>query len=484
MGETSYSEASLDVKNPLSIYDYSRFLIGHSLHSLLGDMVIGHKRNGKGGLGQMVEELFFKYEINSDRNADFREAKVELKCTPLLKAKQNESFRIKERLVCTMIDYFELVETKFEDSHLLAKCRLMLLLFYLHSAGRPVYDYEFMFRILWQIPEKDLLLIENDYETIADRVRKGEAHLLSEGDTIYLGACRKGRKGDSPQAQPYSSLKANRRAFSLKPAYMRYILKHVLDSGSNSFTNYESADSHGYELVSTHELKESSFEKIIIDRFSPFLGLNYLEICAKLGIAPYQAKSKYADVCGLIASNSKSKRIADAEEFVKSGLIMKTIRLGVNGMPKESMSFKNIDYQEVYENGNWVDSELYELFSGRFLFVIFKPKPGDTIIVHNNRTRQDVIEQSYVLDRVFFWTMSPADLDSAQRYWEHIRKNVLENKIAKEYFWNISDNRDFHVRPKATRKIQFVPNPNGGQTEKYCYWFNANFVKKIIDENS
>lgn len=144
MGEISYPKASFDTKSPLSIYDFSRFLIGHSLHSLFGDIAVEHKRKGKGGLGQMVEELFFKYDINSNREADFSEAKVELKCTPLIKSKSDNSFRIKERLVCTMIDYFELVDTKFEDSHLLSKCQLMLLLFYLHISGTPIYDYKFV----------------------------------------------------------------------------------------------------------------------------------------------------------------------------------------------------------------------------------------------------------------------------------------------------------------------------------------------------
>lgn len=484
MGETSYKKSSFDAKSPLSIYDFSRFLIGHSLHSLLGDAAVEHKRKGKGGLGQMVEELFFRYEINSDPGADFGEANVELKCTPLLKSRSDDSFRIKERLVCTMIDYFELVDTKFEDSHLLAKCRLMLLLFYLHVKGTPIHDYEFVFRILWQIPEKDLLLIKSDYEKIANKVRKGEAHLLSEGDTMYLGACRKGQKGDVPKSQPFSDIKAYKRAFSLKPAYMRHILKHVIDSGNNYFTNYESADTSKYELVSTQELESSSFEMIITNRFSRFYGLNYLGICAKLGIPPYQAKSKYADVSGLIASNSKSKRIYDAEEFVKSGIMMKTIRLRNNGMPKEAMSFKNIDYQEIYDNDNWLDSEAYEIFTNRFLFIVFKPKPGETIVVHNNKTNKDVTEQSYILDRVFFWTMSPEDLDSAQKYWEHIRENVMSNNIHLHDFWAISDNKNFHVRPKAAKKIQMTPNPHGGEAEKYSYWFNADFVKKIIDDNS
>ncbi len=432
----------------------------------------------------MVEELFFKYNINSNREADFEEAKVELKCTPLLKTKSNDSFRIKERLVCTMIDYFELVDTEFENSHLLAKCKLMLLLFYLHVSDTPIYDYKFLFRILWQIPEKDLLLIKTDYETIANKVRKGEAHLLSEGDTIYLGACRKGQKGDSPQSQPFSPIKANKRAFSLKPAYMRYLLEHVINSGNTYYTNYKSSESSTYELVSSQELVNTSFEKIIIDRFAQFYGMDYIEICDKLGVVPYQSKSKYADIAGLIASNSKSKRISNAEEFVKSGIMMKTIRLRNNGMPKEAMSFKNIDYQEIYDNDNWIESEAYEIFTNRFLFVVFKPKDGATIVVHNNRTNKDITEQSYILERAFFWTMSPADINTAQKYWKHIRENVLANNIHLDSFWSISDNKDFHVRPKASKKIQLTPNPHGGVAEKFCYWLNAKFVKKIIDENS
>ena len=53
-----------DPTNPLSIYEYSRHLIGNSLHSLLGDEVAERARKGKGGLGQMVEELFFGYCFN------------------------------------------------------------------------------------------------------------------------------------------------------------------------------------------------------------------------------------------------------------------------------------------------------------------------------------------------------------------------------------------------------------------------------------
>lgn len=480
MPDISFEKATFDSANPQSIYDYSRFLIGHSLHSLLGEEVVERKRKGKGSLGQMVEELFFKYDVNSVQEADFKEAGLELKCTPLLH-RQNGSLRIKERLVCTMIDYFDVAKTDFEKSHLISKCRLMLLLFYLHIKGKEFYDYEFLFRVLWQLPDKDLVQIKKDYDTIAEKVRRGEAHLLSEGDTMYLGACRKGQKGDSPQEQPNSLIKAPKRAFSLKPAYMRFILEAVEKSGNSYYSNHLAKEKTKLELVTKAELEKKSFEENIADRFKPYFGKNYLEICDMLGIKPYQAKNKYADVSALIASDGKSKRLSNADEFVKSGIEMKTIRLKDSGKPCESMSFKNIDYQEVFDNSEWTDSELYEIFTNRFFFVIFEQDKGKTITVHNNKKGIDETEDSYVLKKVFFWTMPADDLAVAQEFWENIRANVLANQISPDYFWKLDDKKSFHVRPKAVKGANQTVNPNGGTAKKYAYWFNSEYVKKIID---
>ena len=51
--------------------------------------------------------------------------------------------------------------------------------------------------MLWKLPEKDLLIIRQDYETIIKKIKRGEAHLLSEGDTMYLGACTKGASAEN-----------------------------------------------------------------------------------------------------------------------------------------------------------------------------------------------------------------------------------------------------------------------------------------------
>jgi DNA mismatch repair protein MutH len=153
-------------------------------------------------------------------------------------------------------------------------------------------------------------------------------------------------------------------------------------------------------------------------------------------------------------------------------------------MPQESMSFKNIDYGEVYNNDNWLESEVYEIFTSRFLFVVFTPDGDKTIRVYNNETQTDEEEQSYTLASVFFWTMPPQDLEVAQAYWQNIRNAVVSNRITPDAFWRLSDAKKFHVRPKARIKADRAINPHGGLCDKYCYWFNAEYVKTIIANHS
>ena len=154
---------------------------------------------------------------------------------------------------------------------------------------------------------------------------------------------------------------------------------------------------------------------------------------------------------------------------------MKTIRLSKTGVLKESMSFENIDYKEIAECDEWTESRLYELFTSRFLFVIFR-ETENILRLSDGKT-----EPEYKLADVKFWTMPQSDLAVAKDYWENIRECVNSNHISPEYFWSLKDDRMFHVRPKARVSADKAINPNGGFANKYCYWFNAKYVKEIID---
>lgn len=460
-------------KDITSIFNYSKQLVNRCLRDFAPD---ADEHKGKGGLGQLVEELFFKYDINSRQEADFAFVNAELKCTPLKKSAKNEDLLIKERLACSMINYTEDWNKSFEQSHFYRKCLIMLIMFYLHQSNVSKLDLHFLFAVLWKIPEKDLLIIRKDYETIISKIRNGKAETLSEGDTMYLGACRKGQKGDSLMVQHGSDIGAPRRAWSLKTTYMRIVLDEVKKNNvDGAYCNYDIKPTELEELISVDELKSHSVDDVLKGRFAPYVGLGYSEICKKLDINPITAKSKYFVIANAIASNKKIGNVNLSEEFVKSGLTMKTIRINKNGKIKESMSFENIDYQEVYDCDEWTDSRLYELFTSRFMFVIFK-ETDNLLSLPNGKT-----ESEYELDKVAFWTMPQADLNVAMQYWENIRQCVKDDHIAPEYFWGIKDNRDFHVRPKATLAKDMVDTPYGTKAKKYCYWFNAKYVKNIID---
>ena len=153
---------------------------------------------------------------------------------------------------------------------------------------------------------------------------------------------------------------------------------------------------------------------------------------------------------------------------------MKTVTSFSNGRVKEDTSFENIDYYEIVSNDNWYESRLYELFTSRFLFVVFQqPK---------NEFQRDLCLDRLQLKQVFFWTMPTKDIDIAEQYWEDIKRHVGNNEIDAKYFWNKSKHSKFHVRPKGRNAADLAPNPNGGMAKKYCYWFNSEYVTEIINQ--
>lgn len=453
-------------KDPTSIWQYSVGLLGHTLREFI-DGELEKEYTGKGALGQMVEEIYFHLANNSRAEADFHSAGVELKCTPIKHGKR-EALLIKERLVCGMINYCELVGENFEESHFYTKCQLMLLLFYLHIQDANKLDLEFLISLLWKFPDKDLEIIRQDYYTIVNKVKQGLAHEISEGDTLYLGACRKGADGSSVTKQPYSEMLAPTRAFCLKQSYMSAILKWVLETKKNHLNTLNPELS---SLVSLQALKKENFETIVLKRYSKYIGQGYETIAKRLKIdISKNPKNKFAMIASAIGTNGEKTNINATEEFLKAGLVMKAIRVQANGRIKESMAFENINYKEVYqEESEWIDSRCYDIFTSRFLFVIFREQ---------NQNKGD-----YVLDNIFFWTMPQTDLDIAEQYWNNIKQCVEENHIAPKYFWKISDHKLFHVRPKGQNKEDLTPNPHGGKARKYCYWFNNEYITDIVNKN-
>ncbi len=428
-------------KDSKSIESYAKRLLNKSIREVLGSH-IKQTYFGKGKLGQALEDLYFQYKPNSGSGPDFVEAGVELKTSPLKRT--TKGLTSKERLVFNIINYEEEYSKTFKTSSFWIKNKLLLLMFFLHQQG--IEDLDFIFKIikLWEFPSTDLKIIEDDWVKIITKIKAGKAHEISEGDTLYLGACTKGANKSSLRKQPFSSELAMQRAFSLKSKYLNFIIRKSLPA----------------EPI-VKDLKEyktdESFEELVQKRFAPYYGMSESEIIKKLKLPKSVSKSRFYLIAKAILGIKKEK----IEEFEKAEIEMKTIRIEYSDALKESMSFAQIKYKEIV-NETWEDSYWLNTLTKRFFFVIFQ---------------KDAKRQAR-LKKVMFWTMPVKDLEVAHKYWVDTKKKIAKNDF--KHFIKISDNMICHVRPKGINSRDLMETPAGTMEKKMCYWLNSSYIKGII----
>ena len=272
-----------------SIVSYAKKLKGYTLREKCGNEIENHSYKGKGKFGQLVEKFYFGYEPNSRSEADFVEVSMELKCTPLKKLK-NGGYRSKERLVLNIINYLNVYKENFEESSFWKKNAHLLLIFYLHDNKKSLLDYPIKLVDDWKYPNQDLLIIKRDWETISQKIKNGNAHELSEGDTFYLGACTKGSTAEkSLRNQPFNKVKAKQRAYSLKQGYVNHIIASIAKDETEIYGKILNQ-----EIIDEHSL---SIEEIVISKFTPFYGKSSIEIEEHFNLElNRKAKSYYANL--------------------------------------------------------------------------------------------------------------------------------------------------------------------------------------------
>lgn len=483
------SMSRYDNTNPMSIESYGKQMIGKTFRSIYEQSVQSgniqtaqenraayltkhEDKNYKGGVGNLVEECWFGYKANSDAEADFPEAGVELKVTPYVKSKKG--FRAKERLVLTMINYMEIVKEKdFEHSHLWEKAQLMLLVWYLHVKGISDMDSTVDFVQLFTPPAEDLEIIHNDYQKIVSKIREGKAHELSEGDTLYLGACTKSSNSKVRRQQPFSDEPAKPRAFSFKNSYMTYVLLHYIMPGKIT-----------YEPIVKKGQVVSDFEQYVMDKISAAKGRSTSELAAEFGI-----ETTPKNLGALLAFRLLGVKGNQCEEFEKAGIVIKTIRIQKNGMIRENMSFPPIKYQELAQE-TWDDCTFGNyLRETRFLFIVYREDDSG----------------KYRLQGAQFWNIPAKDLDGDVRsVWQETHDIIADGKLILrvnrkgQYVNNLPKKTDHpvsHVRPHGRNRDDVAPLPEGTHIQiapgvhwsddttytKQCFWLNNDYILSQLD---
>lgn len=464
-----------------SIENFGKKLEGNSLRSL--NICSISKKKDKGGFNKIVESDYFEIPNNNKQAPDFSEAGIELKVTPLKEVRkestssflrEKKGLSIKERTVLTMIDYVALAKETWKTNSLKYKAFKILFCFYIWKKDASQLDFIFDLVNLWEPNKRDLEIIEKDWESIVDKVKNGRAHEISEGDTLYLGACTKGSTSEkSLKKQPFSLIKAKSRAFSFKRSYMDMIYEELLQNKKLKLTS----------IKKENETLQETLQSI----FKPFLGKTAFEIEQFFNMeVNLRRKNLPKQYYSMLSNKILGIDSIKIEEFKKAGVTLKAIRVDKKGLPLESISFPTFKFLELIEEKEWEESQLFNyLIENKFFFVVYEIT-SDT--KKKFKELDSFEKRKYLkLKKVELWGISASGLDKMAEVWSETKKiikdGVIIKKVGNRNFNNFpksSFNGVGHVRPHAQKSRDTYPLPDKREMPKQCFWFNAEYIKNEI----
>ena len=180
-----------------------------------------------------------------------------------------------------------------------------------------------------------------------------------------------------------------------------------------------------------------------------------------------------------------------AEEFVKAGISVRTVRVNNRGHIEQAMSFPPFEFKRLIEE-DWETSPLHAcLETNRFFFVAFRED-------HDGVLR---------LDRCLFWAMGENEIEGpAKACWDETRKVIREGVELNPYrdasgklkvtnnLPGMADNPIVHVRPHTSKAAyKFADGteigdiarnayelPDGRWMTKQSFWFNKGYLEHIL----
>ena len=212
----------------------------------------------------------------------------------------------------------------------------------------------------------------------------------------------------------------------------------------------------------------------VLSQFKIFENMSTLEIGQEIGLNT-NLLSKKLSVATL--SNQMFKHFNIDLPRLKNdfNIAVKTVRLKENGIPKESMSFEQIDFHTVVKE-NWDNSFIKNKFiQTTFLFVVFEYLGEDLYFkgIKIWKMPDFIINE----DLKSFWLSLKTKLETGiiLKNVKKANKSITENNLPSSKQSNI-----MHVRPKAKNANDKVELPDGQFITKQSYWFNNDFVSSIL----
>src|SRR5699024_266985 len=321
---------------------------------------------------------------------------------------------------------------------------------------------------LHNLPREDLLIIEQDWNVIVEKIKEGKAEELSDSLTKYLGATTKGSKTEKNMtAQPFSEQKAHRRAFTLKGAYMSQVARRIM------------GDQEKDEKViqDDTELEKKTFEEVVLEKFQPFIGQSKNELAEYFDVDIPKRNDKASSAILAKKMLNLEGDIQNTEEFKKAGISVKIITVN-SGKKRTTEGFKltipentNLNPKDIVVE-SWKESILREYLSSyQFLLVIYEKTKEET-----------------TFKGAKFWRIPYEDLETEVKETWKATKKIFEEGVTltyKEYSKPTSRGRTYyvennlpsassgtilHVRPSAKHACYYNDKKHAMQLPSKSKW--------------
>jgi len=463
-----------------SVIAHAQELVGKTIEEIISEFPFEVNKKNKGLVGHIIEECWFDMPKNSSPLPDFSKIGVELKVIPL--KLQKNKLTVKERTKVCSIDYMKLIDENWKSSHAKIKLNKILFIYYVYNK-EDIKQSKIKKIDLWQLKDNhNELIIENDWQTVKQKVVDGYAHTLSARDSKILAASTSGQGKNPLTGEPRDLVKqpniihqdsAMKRAFSLKQSFTN---QHWLEISTK--TKYES-------IIDSLNIKDfSNFEKDFLDRLHAIKNESISSLSLEYNIKIGNGKNRVATVMKKVIGfkNVQSK----IKEFEQLGIIVKMINVRKkDNFPCEAISFPAMKLNE-FSNETWEESTFKNLLS-RILFIpIYKD--------HCNSQSLD----NHILGKSFFWSPNEEEENLIKEEWDMYQNEVLTGKckvtripnntvrgykevteLSKESVTKI-----IHMRPHGRNADDRDEDLLGNDLVKQSFWLNKKFVQSLLNKNN
>lgn len=470
------------------------------------DRTVGKPRN-TGIAGNVMEQSVFGYKKDAKQECDIEIDGIltELKTTGVripkreLKKAQgkegeayNSHLEAKEGVTITGVTLEPSIQLDFETSHFWEKSERLLLVFYEYNSYKsvPASDYA-NFRIVdycyntFSDEDRDKLC--KDWEIVRDYLQPiySKYNVEEERNAKLVGFTRVLRPQLLfielvPSFKKLESGSYQKPRYRLKKSFVNYIVKGHFQNTRRSFEINLKFPNRKYKVV-----KEKGFRKPFgsfaeLDERCHALNALYkghtlAQLKNELDIDAALSTKDFTSKCILKMFDSDSSRLNNISEFVKSGIICKTITVTPDGKRTEDMKLQHIDFDEwTQEDVNFAESDVCLYFWEHcFLCPVFcergdmaSQRKKESNEEYKARIAREASKTTFEGFKRFFFDEDFIE-NEVKSTWEESRKLIRDNKLVWEFKLDRFGNR------RKNKSGSYMGSPNLPKSKEFKVFFRG-----------